>query len=82
MKKNMGLLDKVIRIALSVAIMAMILNGQLRGTAAIVLGIVVLMLILTSVIGTCHVYIPFGIDTRSKKQKAEVTKEENEDKPT
>lgn len=81
MRKNMGLVDRIVRVALSVVIMAMILNGQLRGVAAIILVSLAGVFILTSVIGTCPAYIPFGIDTRSKKQKEGAPKKETKDKP-
>jgi hypothetical protein len=72
MTKNMGLIDRIARMAVSVIIAAMILNGQLRGVGGILLGILVGVLIITSVVGVCPAYLPFGIDTRAKgKDKLE-----------
>jgi hypothetical protein len=40
--------------------------GQLSGTVAIILGIVAAAFFVTSLIGTCPIYLPFGLSTRGK----------------
>lgn len=67
MPKNMGLVDKLIRIGLAIAVAVLIFTGTLTGTLAIVLGILAAVFVLTSVVGTCPLYIPFKISTRRKK---------------
>lgn len=67
MKKNMGTIDRVIRIIAAIAVVALYLGGQLSGAAAVVLGIFAAVFIATSVIGTCPLYLPLKIDTRGKK---------------
>lgn len=64
MKKNIGSADKIIRIVLAVVLGILILMGQIEGTAAIVLGIIAVILLLTSMVGTCPIYLPFNISTR------------------
>lgn len=69
MKKNMGQLDKVIRVLLAILIATLYLtnfieNGTLIGTILLVLAGV---LILTSTISFCPLYLPFGISTKPKK---------------
>lgn len=64
MKKNMGSADKIIRTVLAIVLGILILTGQVEGTAAIVLGIIAVVLLLTSMIGTCPAYLPFNISTR------------------
>lgn len=64
MKKNMGTLDRVIRTIIAAVIIVLYLTGQIGGTAAIVLGIIAVIFLLTSLIGFCPVYVPLGISTR------------------
>jgi K+-transporting ATPase A subunit len=67
MKKNMGTVDRVVRILAAIVVVALYLAGQLSGTAAVVLGIFAAVFIATSVVGTCPLYLPLKIDTRGKK---------------
>lgn len=67
MPKNMGSVDKVVRIVAAVAVAGLILAGVLQGAAAVVLGIVAVVFVATSLVGTCPLYLPFKIDTRGKK---------------
>ncbi len=64
MKKNMGSLDRVLRVAAAVLVAVLYFTGVISGTVAIVLGIVAAVFILTSLVGTCPAYLPFGLSTR------------------
>lgn len=66
MTKNMGNLDRGLRLATVLAIGVAFMMGELSGTSAIILGIVAVAFFLTSLIGTCPFYLPFGLSTRSK----------------
>ena len=66
MKKNMGLLDRIIRVSLVVLIAVLYFTNILSGTWAIILGVVAVVFLLTSLIGVCPLYMPFGISTRKK----------------
>lgn len=66
MTKNMGNLDRAFRLMVVVAIGIAYFMGQLSGTLAIVLGVVALVFLLTSLVGTCPAYLPFGLSTRGK----------------
>lgn len=68
MKKNMGSTDKIIRITIAALIVALYFMNVISGTLAIVLGIFALVFVLTSFISFCPLYLPFGINTRRKKQ--------------
>jgi hypothetical protein len=68
MTKNMGNLDRAVRLFVVLAIGIVYLMGQLSGTLAIVLGAVAVAFLLTSLVGTCPAYLPFGLSTRSKNQ--------------
>ena len=71
MKKNMGTLDKAIRIIVALVIVALYFANIINGITAIVAGVIAVIFFLTSVISFCPLYAPFGISTcKSKKQKA------------
>jgi len=67
MKANMGTTDRTIRLIIAVIIAALYFGGQISGTVAIVLVIVAVAFLVTSLIGWCPVYLPFGISTRKQK---------------
>ena len=67
MKKNMGAIDKVVRLFLVVLIAALYFTHLIGGLAAIILGIVAVIFLLTSLVGTCPLYFPFGISTAKKQ---------------
>ena len=64
--KNLGSLDRIVRLATAVAIAAAYAVGLISGTAAIVLSIIAIVLLLTSLTSTCPAYMPFGLSTRPK----------------
>ena len=64
MTKNMGTVDRSIRMLVALTIGAVYLTGTINGTLAIVLGLVALLFLLTSVVGWCPAYVPFGLSTR------------------
>jgi hypothetical protein len=69
MKKNMGLIDRIIRVVLAAVVAVLYFTGQLTGTAAIILGIIAVIFIITSAIGFCPLYYPFKISTIKKGAK-------------
>ena len=70
MKRNMGTLDRTIRIIVAVVIAALYYSGQISGTLAIVLGVIALVFVLTSLVGTCPAYLAFGLSTCKEESKA------------
>lgn len=66
MKPNMGSADRTIRIIAAILIGILYFTGKISGTLGIVLGIVAVIFLLTSFVGTCPLYIPFGISTRKQ----------------
>ena len=69
MKKNMGAVDKGIRIIFVVLIAVLYFAGILSGITAMILSILALILLITSIIGICPLYIPFGISTCKKETR-------------
>ncbi len=68
MKKNMGTIDRVIRVLLAVVVIILYLTGTISGTAAVILGIFALIFLVTSAIGFCPLYVPLNISTIGKKK--------------
>lgn len=66
MMKNMGALDRALRLAIVIAIAAAFLLGKLSGTVALILGVVAVAFFLTSLMDACPLYMPFGLSTRRK----------------
>jgi len=69
MTKNMGTIDRLIRIALAVIIVILLLNSSVAGTFALILGVFAIVFLGTSAIGWCPLYKPMNINTRKSKQK-------------
>lgn len=69
MKKNMGNLDKMIRVLVAAVIAALYYTQIISGTVAMIALVFALVFILTSFVGTCPLYLPFGINTNQNKDK-------------
>ncbi|MGV3685041.1 MAG: YgaP family membrane protein [Daejeonella sp.] len=67
MIKNMGTLDRVLRILIAIGIIILYYNEIISGTTAIILLIISVAFIITSFIGFCPLYYPFGLRTRKVK---------------
>lgn len=67
MNKNMGTIDRIIRLTVVAIIAVLYFAGQITGTAAIILGIVAVAFLLTSLIGWCPAYAPFHFSTCKKE---------------
>ncbi|EIA08482.1 hypothetical protein HJ01_02204 [Flavobacterium frigoris PS1] len=63
----MGLLDKSIRGILAAIVAILYFSNVISGTAALVLGALAIIFLITSFISFCPLYAPFGISTRNKK---------------
>jgi len=66
MKKNMGTIDRIIRMLLAIVVIILYMTGSITGVAAIILGILAIVFILTSLIGFCSLYVPLKISTIGK----------------
>lgn len=68
MDKNMGILDKAIRIVLAIIIAVLYFTDQISGLAAIILGIFGVVFLLTSLISFCPLYVPVKLSTIKKNK--------------
>ena len=66
MKRNMGILDRIIRVALVALVAVLYFTGVLSPVAAIILGILAVVFLLTSIVGMCPTYLALGISTKRK----------------
>ena len=66
MKRNMGILDRIIRVAIVVAIAVLYFVHVLSPVASIILGVLALVFLLTSIIGMCPIWMALGISTKRK----------------
>ena len=62
--KNMGKIDRIIRLIVGAGLFSLlfVVNNNWK-----YLGILGIILLITSVVGVCPLYMPFKIDTREKK---------------
>lgn len=62
----MGNMDRTIRIIVAAVIALLCFTGQITGTAAIILGVIAVIFIVTSLISFCPLYAILGISTAKK----------------
>jgi len=67
MKKNMGSVDRIVRIILAIAIAALYYMEIITGTLGIVLMVLAIIFLVTSLISFCPIYFPFGLSTKKKE---------------
>jgi hypothetical protein len=68
MKKNMGSLDKGVRIALAVAVALLYYFSVIEGTLAYVLMAFAIIFLITSFVSFCPLYTIFGMNTCKVKE--------------
>lgn len=67
MKKNMGTIDRGVRVALAALVLVLFLTHAISGTVALILGVIAVAFLLTSFVGVCPAYMPLGISTCAKQ---------------
>jgi hypothetical protein len=70
MKKNMGTIDKVVRVSIAAIIAILYFTNVITGTLGIVLLILAGVFALTSLISFCPIYSIFGLSTCPVKVKS------------
>lgn len=66
MKKNMGLVDRIVRTILAVVVAILYFTNQITGAAAIILGLFAVIFLVTSFMSFCPLYFPFKFSTMKK----------------
>ena len=70
MKKNMGGMDRAIRVVAALIIGVLYLSGSISGTPAFVLLAVALIFLATSTMSFCPLYTLFGFSTCKVEENA------------
>ena len=68
MKKNMGTMDKIIRVLIALIFGALYFTNTVDGTIGLILLILGVVFVATSFISFCPLYLPFGISTCKRKK--------------
>jgi len=69
--KNMGLIDRVIRISAAVVFAILYFTGVVSGAFGIVLLILAVVFLLTSLVSFCPLYTPFSFSTIQRDTDSE-----------
>jgi hypothetical protein len=69
MKKNMGNVDKIVRLAIAALVIILFSTNVLSGTIGIVLVALSAVFVMTSLIGFCPLYKIVGLSTCSVEKK-------------
>ena len=64
MQKNMGTVDRAVRIGVAIVVAVLYLTGQISGVLAAVLGLFAVVFVVTSFVGNCPLYTAIGLSTR------------------
>jgi hypothetical protein len=67
-EKNVGTFDKVIRLLLVVVVAILYATKAISGVAAIILGVIALLLLITTITGYCFLYSMLKVSTRKKEK--------------
>jgi hypothetical protein len=67
MKKNVGTIDKVIRILIAVVVVVLYFTHVISGVLAIVLLALSAIFVVTSLLSFCPIWMALGLSTRKKE---------------
>jgi hypothetical protein len=68
MKRNIGTIDRIMRIVTAVVIAVLFYTNVLTGTLGIVLLALAIIFAVTSLISICPIYLVLGLNTRGRKE--------------
>jgi hypothetical protein len=68
MKKNVGTIDKAIRMLAAVIVVVLYFTHVISGVLAIILLALSAIFVVTSLISFCPLYQPLGLSTRKKEK--------------
>lgn len=64
LKKNMSLIDRLLRGIIVALVAILYFTGTISGTLAWILGVLAAVFLLTSLFGFCPLYLPFNFSTK------------------
>ncbi len=69
MGKNVGTIDRVIRILIAVVVGILYFTNVISGTLGIILLVVAGILVLTSLVSICPIYLMLGLSSKKGEKK-------------
>jgi hypothetical protein len=67
MKKNVGTIDRVIRILVAVVVVILYFTNVISGTLGVILLALSAVFVVTSLISFCPIWLALGLSTRKKE---------------
>ncbi len=67
MKKNIGTIDKAVRILVAAIVVLLYFTNVISGTLAIILLALSAVFVITSLVGICPIYMATGLSTTKKE---------------
>jgi hypothetical protein len=67
MNKNMGAIDRLIRLIIGVVLAILVIAKAVTGVGAVIIGIVAIILLATGIFGFCGLYVPLKVSTLKQK---------------
>jgi hypothetical protein len=67
MKKNVGTIDKAVRLLIAVVVVVLYFAHVITGVLAVVLLALAAIFVVTSLISLCPIWLALGISTRKKE---------------
>jgi hypothetical protein len=67
MKKNVGTIDKAIRLVVAVLVVVLYFTHVITGVLAVVLLALAAIFVVTSLISLCPIWLALGVSTRKKE---------------
>ena len=64
-KKNVGNVDRIVRLVLAIILAALYFTGAVSGTLGIVFLVLAVVFALTAAVSICPIYLLVGLSTRS-----------------
>jgi hypothetical protein len=69
MVKNIGQIDRGLRVVVGLLLVLLIVKGSITGAVAIIAGVFAAVFIITSSLGTCPLYILLRISTNKNHEE-------------
>ncbi len=69
MKKNLGSVERILRVFVALVVAILYVTNQISGVAAIVLGVIAVAFILTSSAAFCPIYASLGFFAKKPETK-------------
>ncbi len=66
LKKNMGTIDRAVRIIVALVIFGLYFLGTISGTLGAILLVIAVVFILTSLLSSCPLYTAIGLSTKKE----------------